>query len=37
MVLGFRDEVVPGVTHTLAVAQGVSGEVVKDKDQDFVY
>ena len=36
MVLGFRDEVVLGATHTLAAAQGVGDEVVEDKDQDFV-
>ena len=37
MILGFRDEAVPGVTHTLAAAQGAGSEVVEDKDQDFVY
>jgi hypothetical protein len=37
MVLGFRDEVVPGATHKLAATQGVASEVAEDKDQDFVY
>jgi hypothetical protein len=36
MVLGFEDEVVAGVTHTLAAAQGAGGEVEEDKEQDFV-
>jgi hypothetical protein len=36
-VLEFRDEAVPGATHTLAAAQGVGGEVTEDKDQDIVY
>ena len=35
-VLGFRDEAVPGATHTLVAAQGADGEVAEDKDQDFV-
>jgi hypothetical protein len=29
--------VVPGVTDTLAAAQGASSEVAKDEDQDMVY
>jgi hypothetical protein len=29
MVLGFRDEAVPGATHTLAAAQGVGGEATR--------
>ena len=37
MVLGFRDEAVPGATHTLVAAQGAGGEAVEDKDQDIVY
>jgi len=36
-VLGFRDEAVPGVTHTLVATQGAGGEVVEDKDQDIIY
>ena len=36
MILGFRDEVVPGVADTLAAVQGVDGEVAEDKDQDMV-
>jgi hypothetical protein len=36
MVLEFRDEAVPGPTHTLAAAQGASGEMAEDKNQDFV-
>ena len=35
-MLEFRDEAVPGVTHTLAATQGAGGEVAEDKDQDFV-
>ena len=37
MVLGFRDEAVPGVIDTLAAAQGAGGEVVEDEDEDMVY
>ena len=37
MLLRFRDEAVLGATHTLAAAQGASGEVTKDKDQDIIY
>jgi hypothetical protein len=36
MVLKFRDEAVPGATHTLTVARGTGSEVAKDKDQDFI-
>jgi hypothetical protein len=36
-VLGFRDEVVPGLTHTLVAAQGVGGETAEDKDHDIIY
>jgi hypothetical protein len=36
MVLGFRDEAVPRATHTLATSQGAGGEVVEDKEQDFI-
>ena len=36
MVLESRDEAIPGATDTLAAAQGVSGEVVEDEDQDMV-
>jgi len=32
MVLKFRDEPVPGVTHTLAATQGAGGEAVEDKN-----
>ena len=35
-MLRFGDEAVLGATHTLVAAQGVDGEVAKDKDQDFV-
>jgi hypothetical protein len=37
MVLGFRDEAVPGATDTLATAQGVGGETLEDEDEDIVY
>ena len=37
MVLGFEDEAVPGMTHTLVVAQGDGGEAAEDKDQDIIY
>jgi hypothetical protein len=37
MVLGFGDEVVLGVTNTLAAAQGASGEALEDEDEDMVY
>ena len=30
-VLGFRDEAVPGVTHTLTATQGVGGEAVRTR------
>ena len=33
-MLGFRDEVVLGATHTLVATQG---EAAEDKDQDIVY
>jgi hypothetical protein len=36
-MLGFRDEAVPGVTHTLAATQGAGGEAAKDKDRDIIY
>jgi hypothetical protein len=36
-VLEFGDEAGPGATHTLAAAQGASGEAAEDKDQDIVY
>ena len=36
-MLGFRDEAVPGATHTLTAAQGASGEAAEDKDQDIIY
>ena len=36
-VLEFEDEVVPGVTDTLAATQGVSDEIAEDEDQDMVY
>ena len=32
MVLGFRDEAVPGATHTLTATQGAGGEAAEDKD-----
>ena len=34
-VLGSRDEAIPGVTDTLAAAQGVDGEAAEDEDQDM--
>ena len=37
MVLGFGDEAVPGVTHTLVATQGADGEVAEDKYHDFIY
>jgi hypothetical protein len=37
MVLGFRDEAVPGATDTLAAAQGAVDEVLEDEDEDMVY
>ena len=37
MVLGFRDEAVPGVIDTLAAAQGVGSEALEDEDEDIVY
>ena len=37
MVLGFRDEAVPGVIDTLAAAQGAGGEALEDEDKDMVY
>ena len=37
MVLGFEDEAVPGMTHTLVVAQGVGNEATKDKEKDIIY
>ena len=37
MVLGSRDEAILGATDTLAAAQGASGEVAKDEDEDMVY
>jgi hypothetical protein len=37
MVPKFRDDAVPGATHTLATAQGAGGEATEDKDQDIVY
>jgi hypothetical protein len=36
-VLGFRDEAVLGAIDTLAVAEGVGGEVLEDEDEDMVY
>jgi hypothetical protein len=36
-MLGFGDEVVPGVTHIVAAAQGAGGEAAEDKDQDIIY
>jgi hypothetical protein len=37
MVPRFRDDTVPGATHTLVAAQGADGEAAEDKDQDIVY
>jgi hypothetical protein len=37
VALGFRDEVVPRATDTLAAAQGADGEVAEDEDQDMVW
>ena len=36
-MLGFRDDVILGVTHTLAATHGVGCEAAEDKDQDIVY
>jgi hypothetical protein len=36
-MLGFRDEVVPGVTHTIAATHGAGGEAAKDKDRYIIY
>ena len=36
MVLGFRDEMVPRATNTLATAQGAGGEALEDEDEDMV-
>ena len=36
LVLGVRDEVVPGAADTLAAAQGAGGEAAEDEDQDMV-
>ena len=36
MVLGFREEAVPGATDTFAAAQGADGEALEDKDEDMV-
>jgi hypothetical protein len=35
-VLGFRDEAVPGATHTCSY-KDADGEAVENKDQDIVY
>ena len=37
MVLGSRDEAIPGVTDTLAAAQEAGSEAAEDEDQDMVY
>ena len=37
MVLGFGDEAVLGVTHTLVATQGAGSDAVEDKDLDIVY
>ena len=37
LVVDIRDEVVLGVTDTLAAAQGAGGEEAEDEDQDMVY
>ena len=36
MVLGSRDEAIPGVTDTLVATQGAGGEASEDEDQDMV-
>jgi hypothetical protein len=36
-VLKFKDEAIPGATHTLAATQGAGGEAMEDKDQGIVY
>jgi hypothetical protein len=38
-VLKFRDEAIPGATHThtLVATQGAGGEATEDKDQGVVY
>ena len=37
MVLGSRDEAIPGVTDTLVATQGASNEATEDEDEDMVY
>ena len=36
MMIGVRDDVLPGATDTLAAAQGLSGEVAKDVGKHIV-
>ena len=36
MILGSRDEAIPGATDTLAATQGADGEAAKDEDQHMV-
>ena len=36
-VLGSQDEAILGAIDTLTAAQGASGEVTEDEDQDMVY
>ena len=36
MVLGFRDEAVPGAMDTLVVVQGAGGEALEGEDKDMV-
>ena len=36
MVVGVRDEMVPGATDTFAAEQGAGGEATEDLDKDMV-
>jgi len=36
MILGSRDEAIPGAIDTLAATQGAGGETAEDEDQDMV-
>ena len=37
MVLRFKDEAIPGVTDTIASAQGAGSEALEDEDEYMVY
>ena len=36
MILGSRDEAIPGATDTLGASQGAGSEAAEDEDQDMV-